>query len=305
MIRIRIYLLVFGLLFSQQLIGQESKYAQSDTIPFDFTSYNNIVVDALINDADSVRLMFHTAANDISLIEESTKNMNSISWNDTASDIVSWGGSSGQSRMSANNTVQVGRFGLDSLTIWENKNSGHTTDGKFGPNFFEGDFIEINFDSSVMIIHSAMPSTINGYTKLPLRSENGFMFIEAVSIVGNKEFPNQYLIHSGYSGSILYDDQFVEDSKIAEHIEVTGEKRLSDSAGNVLIESKGKLGKLLLGDAVFQDISVGFFQGALGRQKISVLGGNLLKRFNIIIHANRETIYLKANSLHSEPFGQG
>ena len=111
---LRFYILGIGLLFGHVLSGQGMM--QSDTIPFDFTSYNNIVVDALINDEDSVRLMFHTAANDVSLIEKSTKDLSSISWNDKASGVMSWGGSSGESRVSIINTVQIGRFQLDSLS---------------------------------------------------------------------------------------------------------------------------------------------------------------------------------------------
>ncbi len=299
---LRFYNLVIGLLLGQVLSGQGMTDTKSDTIPFYFTSYNNIVVDALINEKDSVRLMFHTAANDVSLIEKSTKDLSSISWNDKASGVMSWGGSSGESRVSMNNRVQIGRFQLDSLSIWENKNSGHATDGKFGHNFFEGKHIEVNFDSSFMIVHDALPVKMEEYDELPLSFENGFMFIEAISMVGEKEIPHRYLVHSGYSGAILYDDKFAEEKNIANHIDIIKETRLSDSAGNVLIEKKGKIHRLILGNTSFDDMPVGFFQGAIGRQKMSVLGGDLMKRFNIIFHANRDVIYLKANSLHSEPF---
>jgi len=299
---LRFYNLVIGLLLGQVLSGQGMTDTKSDTIPFYFTSYNNIVVDALINEKDSVRLMFHTAANDVSLIEKSTKDLSSISWNDKASGVMSWGGSSGESRVSMNNRVQIGRFQLDSLSIWENKNSGHATDGKFGHNFFEGKHIEVNFDSSLMIVHDALPVKMEEYDELPLSFENGFMFIEAISMVGEKEIPHRYLVHSGYSGAILYDDKFAEEKNIANHIDIIKETRLSDSAGNVLIEKKGKIHRLILGNTSFDDMPVGFFQGAIGRQKMSVLGGDLMKRFNIIFHANRDVIYLKANSLHSEPF---
>ena len=48
---------------------------------------------------------------------------------------------------------------------------------------------------------------------------------------------------------------------------------------------------------MLDDITVGFFSGAIGRQKMSVLGGNVLKRFNILIDSEREHIYLKSNGL--------
>ena len=50
------------------------------------------------------------------------------------------------------------------------------------------------------------------------------MFIEGTSRVGGIDYTNHFLIHSGYGGTILYDDQFVEKSKIGEQIEITAEQ---------------------------------------------------------------------------------
>jgi len=61
----------------------------------------------------------------------------------------------------------------------------------------------------------------------------------------------------------------------------------------------------MIGEQTFQNIPVGFFEGAIGRQKMSILGGNVLKRFNLIINSKREYLYVKANSLHSLPFIDG
>ena len=294
------FLTLLGILFIQVLSAQEAspKHKESifETIPFEFTKYNNIVIDAIVNDVDSVRLMFHTAADDVSLIKESTKKLKSINWNEKVGGVKSWGGSNGESRVSFNNTIKINKFQLDSLSIWVNKYSGHTTDGKFGPNFFGEKHIEINFDSSLMIIHNALPSKIEDFYKVPIKFENGFMFVEATSIIGEKEIKNQYLIHSGYSGTILLDDNFVSENEIANQVEITEENELLDSAGNVMIEKKGKLPKFIFGNEAFQDIPVGFFEGAIGRQKMSLIGGSILKRFNIIIDAERENLYLQSIS---------
>jgi hypothetical protein len=48
---------------------------------------------------------------------------------------------------------------------------------------------------------------------------------------------------------------------------------------------------------------VGFFEGAIGKQKMSVVGGDVLKRFNILIGLDRTEIYLKPNSLFNNAFG--
>lgn len=42
--------------------------------------------------------------------------------------------------------------------------------------------------------------------------------------------------------------------------------------------------------------------GSIGRQKMSVLGGDLLKHFNIIIDRKNGFIYIKPNQLMDTPF---
>lgn len=299
----KLLLLVSLLFVSQLVVGQGNARpaaAQTDTIPFELTQHNNIAIKAVINEADTVKLMFHTAANGVTLIKEATEKMTNIKWSQAES-VKSWGGEN-EARYSEDNTLQIGAFRWDSLLIFENTNSGPTTDGKFGPNLFAGKAIEINFEESILLIHQRLPDKIAACEKVALRFENDLMFIEGTSSIGGKEFPNLFLVHSGYGGTILYDDKFVSDSKIGEQIEITEEQELKDSYGNVLKTKKGNLPKFSLGETTFEAIPVGFFEGAIGRQKMSVIGGNLLKRFNLIIDANRTYVYLKPNRLKALPY---
>ena len=45
------------------------------------------------------------------------------------------------------------------------------------------------------------------------------------------------------------------------------------------------------------DVPVGFFEGKIGQQQISIIGADVIKRFNMIIDSNREYIYLEENQL--------
>ena len=123
------------------------------------------------------------------------------------------------------------------------------------------------------------------------------MFVAANCEVGGDIISNKFLIHSGYAGSVLFDDQFSNANKLSERLKITSEKQLKDSYGNVLKTKKAILPNFVLGNFNLKNIPVGFFDGAIGRQKMSILGGDVLKRFNIIIDAKREFIYLKPNKL--------
>jgi hypothetical protein len=297
-------LYLLGILFCQMTFGQSTKDTSTNTIianiPFKLTSHNNISIKAILNEQDTINLMFHTAAGSLTLIENTTQNLKSIVWSNE-NEVESWGGKS-TARFSPHNSLRIGQLTWDSLAIWENLHSGPTTDGKFGPNLFEGQVIEINFDKSLITIYESLPSKVKNFNQSNLIYENGFMFIEGSSNIGNHKYNNRFLIHSGYSGSILYDDQFIIDHKLSSQLQVIDEKELKDSYGKIITTKKAILPFFILGDITFKNIPVGFFEGTIGRQQMSVIGGDILKRFNIIIDSERKYIYLKTNSLFKLPY---
>ncbi|MEA1784757.1 hypothetical protein U1E44_01515 [Arenibacter sp. GZD96] len=271
-----------------------------DIIPFKLSTYNNIVVEAVLNTTDTVNLMFHTAANSASVIKSSSERLNSITWTNETAVSASWGGN-GVSRYSQANTLKIGNMVFDSLSIWENEKSGPGTDGKFGINLFDDYVVEINFDESLIKLHHTLPNT-EDYIKMNLDNKDGLLFITGTSRIDSSDYDNPFLIHSGYSGALLFDDKFSNETQMGQYIKITSEEVLKDSFGNILKTKKGILPKFSLGEMQFFDVPVGFFEGTIGKQKMSVMGGDMIKRFNIIFDKDSAAIYLKANSLMNERF---
>ncbi|WP_323758160.1 hypothetical protein [Roseivirga sp.] len=300
------YLIVLILLTSNlskaQLLETTVTNTIVETIPFELTSHNNIAIKAVFGGVDTLNLMFHTAAGSINLTTKATKRIKSIDWK-TESDVGSWGGRA-TSRFSESNSLTIGKLHWDSLSVWEDENSGPTTDGKFGPNLFKEYFIEIDFDKSLMILHNTLPSKAAEYEKIPVIFKNDNLFIQGTSTIAGVDYKNEFLIHSGYGGALLYDDQFASESNIGDRIEITSEQELKDSFGNVIKVKKGTLPSLRIGNTGLTAVPVGFFEGKIGRQQMSVIGGDLLKRFNMIIGLNRAYIYLKTNNLKNIAYTQ-
>ena len=266
----------------------------SYSIPFKLTSDNNMVISAVLNTKDTLNLMLHTAASDFTLTLAATAKISNLNFSRTDS-IKSWGGNSNTARYSANNTITIAGHHWNDIKIWENVNSGPGTDGKFGLDLFGKKTIEIDFDRLLVIVHDHLPKKIKNYEKLKLYMQDDMMFIEGSCLIGKKTFTNKFLIHSGYAGAILFDDKFAADTKIDSSLKIIGEKSLKDSYGNVLKTKKAILPGFSVAKISFKDVPVGFFTGAIGRQKMSIIGGDLLKRFNLIINTERSEIYLKAN----------
>ncbi|MFT3825175.1 MAG: aspartyl protease family protein [Chitinophagaceae bacterium] len=295
--------LIIAVCLYQGAIGQQKNQVteKDHIIPFQLTKYNNLSVQAVLNNKDTVNLMFHTAASSLTLTEEATKKITSLKFEGTDT-VKSWGGADNESRFSKSNTLQIGDLSWENIAIWENKNSGPLTDGKFGPDLFENKVVEIDFDKKVIIVHAALPAKAKKYEKLKLTHESDLLFVEAECSIDKSTYKNKFLLHSGYSGAILVDDKFAAETKMGDQLKIVDVKELKDSYGNVLKTKKAILPAFRIGNEKLTNTSVGFFEGAIGRQKISIIGGDILKRFNIIIDAQREYIYLKTNSLKNTAY---
>ena len=289
------------LIFSGEvLLGQK----KAIIIPFQLTAHNNIVVPAILNETDTLHLMFHTAASDVTLTEDATKKLKSIRFNGTTEGIKSWGGAANTARYSANNSLRIGGRLLSGIEIWENKFSGPNTDGKFGLDLFRGQCIQLDFEQKIMLVSPTLPKKLKRYQQFKLTIEDELMFIEASCAFGDTVIIHPFLIHSGYSGGLLLDDQFASENRLGEKLKITGTKDLKDSYGNVIKTQKAILPGLSIGKNTLSDVPVGFFEGAIGRQKMSIMGGDVLKRFQIVIDLKNGDIYLKGNKLRKEGYGK-
>lgn len=268
------------------------------TVPFRVTAYNSIVTEAVLNRTDTLHLMLHTASADVTLTDEAIARLKSFRMDGEVDSVKSWGGNGNSSGFSKDNTLGMRKLFLKNVTVWQDKNSGWETDGKFGLNLFNNQVLEFNFDKHLLTVDTRLPRNLKGYDKFKLFFKNDDLFIEAVCQVGTDTFANRYLIHTGYSGCLLLDDNFTSRHQMGEKLQIVGEKKLTDAYGNVFTTQKAILPAFAIGKYVLNNVPVGFFQGAIGRQKFSVIGGDILKRFNWIIDAKREYIYLKPNRLY-------
>lgn len=290
-----LFLMVMCLLYSTNAQNVPIKHQKTYTIPFRITAYNNIIIKAAINGKDTVDLMLHTASSDITLTEDATKKLHTIQFAGTVDDVKSWGGGGNRSRYSKNNSLNIAGLHWDKVEIWDDQNSGQESDGKIGLNFFNGQVLDFDFEKQQLIIRQSLPRNLKQYEKLNLVSQGPNLFIKGNLQIGDEILETDLLLHSGYGGDILLDDAFVQNNKIDQKIKITSEKKLKDAYGNVLITQKGLLPVLKLGKLQLHNANVGFFTGTIGRQKMSIMGGDILKRFRIIIDATRQTVYLKPN----------
>lgn len=272
----------------------------ADTIPFQLTEANNISIEAILNKEDTVNLMFHTASNSVGLISKVVDEIAKLDMDNSVTGNA-WGGT-GTARYSKNNHLQIGDFSWDGLVVWESRHSGPDTDGKFGLHLFDHKVLEINYDEKALIIHHSLPQLPENTQQMDLVFNQDMMFLEGILEIDGHQIQNQFLIHSGYSGALLVDDEFANENQLGEKLEIISESELQDSYGNKMKTKKAILPALHIGKSDFSEVPISFFEGSIGRQKMSVIGGQMLRRFNLFLDLQKAQIYFQPNSQSTIPF---
>ncbi|AZA55615.1 hypothetical protein EG348_16165 [Chryseobacterium sp. G0201] len=257
-----------------------------EKIPFRITKHNNIIVKTLVNDRDSLDLMFQIAMEDASISPERTRKADHIIFKDEESE---------------NNTVKIGKLAIKNVKFYDNELTGHEADGKIGTKMFKGKAFKIDYDNNQFLIYDKIPD-LKGYESTPLFSENGQFYIVADNVIGGKQEEVYFLLQSGYSGGVLYSNEFVDGKDLDKKLTVTGEKTLKNSAGKSIVTKQGILPFLKLGNIVLKDLSAGFFSGDLKTQKVNYFGADLLRRFNWVFDAERKKAYFKPSKYFSEAY---
>lgn len=277
---------MFKIISSLLLLSFLSTIQAQEIIPFRITKHNNIIVKTLVNDKDSLDLMFQIAMEDASISANRKRNADHIIFKDEISD---------------GNTIKIGKKKYENIRFFDNELTGHEADGKIGTGIFKGKIFKIDYDNSRFVVYDKMPD-LKGYQSVPLLLKNEQLFIPANSIIEKQNVEAYFLLQSGYSGGILYSNEFADGKELDKKLKVTGEKTLKNSSGQSVITKNGILPVLKVGNFVLKDVSAGFFAGELKIQKSSYFGADLLRRFNWIFDAERNKVYFKPSKYFKKAY---
>ena len=273
-----IFFLIF--IFSNIINAQER-------IPFRITKYNNIIVKALVNNKDSLNLMFQIAMEDASISPERLNPANSIVF---------------EKEISENNSLKIGNLDFENIKFYDNEFTGYEADGKFGTGIFKGKTYQIDYDNNQFIIYDSLPN-VTGYKKILLvKNEYGLIIISCNNIIANEKYQTDLILQSGYSGGLLYSNDFADSNKLSEKLEITGEKTLKNSANQSITTKQGILPLLGISDTHLKNVSAGFFTGEIKNQSVNYFGADLIRRFNWIFDLKREVVYIKPSKYFNEPY---
>ena len=277
----KFYFLLFSVIFISSINAQE-------VIPFRITKYNNIIVKTLVNDKDSLDLMFQIAMTDASISPERLKPAKSIIFKD---------------EISKNNSLKIGKSEWKNVTFYDNELTGQEADGKIGTGIFKGKTYKIDYDKNQFVIYDQLPD-VKDYKQVSFTyNKEGQVFLICDNLIGSDTYEVSFLLQSGYPGGLLYSNQFADSKKLIERLKITGEKTLKNSAGKSITTKQGILPSLtIIDDIILKDVSAGFFTGEIKNQTTSYFGADLIRRFNWIFDAESQIIYIQPSKYFNEPY---
>ena len=83
-------------------------------------------------------------------------------------------------------------------------------------------------------LHESLPEKVQGWKRLPARVEIGAMLIDGNLQLSKQRISHSFLLHSGYSGFALLDDEFVARHEAIQWLQILEECELTNSSGKKL-----------------------------------------------------------------------
>lgn len=184
---------------------------------------------------------------------------------------------------------------------------GIPVNGIIGYKFFKNNIVEINYQKKRVVVHINDKSTHERLSKkfneVPITIERSKPYIYATAVVNDDKIPAKLLIDIGNSDAFW----IFENNKIK-----LPKKNFPDFLGKGFsgdIEGhRAKIDNFLIDDFNFKKPIVSFPDSTSIRNvkmvpdRIGSVGGEVLKRFTVVLDYEDKKMYLKKNSKFSEPF---
>lgn len=273
----------------------------SDTIPFILGNDHYIHIKGKVNNSETLDFIFDSGAGTCVLNERGQKIASIKLDGQTDGE-----GSSGFTveQTSSSNHLQLSSLNWKNLSLTYIDYKGSiNTDGVLGYNIFEDKVVEIDYEKSLLIIHSKMPANITGYSKQSIKHDLNGTFIQATLNNGEKDFTAWYLFDTGGSLTIEVGGDYATNNKLYGTMKNLGKSNATGNGKGFFQNEIVELPILKLFGFAIQDVPIHIassdksFYGEAG-----IIGNNVLKRFNTFIDYPNATIYLKPNSLMSLSF---
>ncbi|GAB4045866.1 hypothetical protein [Spirosoma litoris] len=271
--------------------GFTQKRALSDTIPFAMNEQNNLFVKAVFNYSDTLNLNFDTGTTELVLI-------NTVL--------------SGKLKQTPRLYTTVYPLQLGRTTyltkVYDAELTAHQTDGRFGWDLFKDKIVEVDYDKSLLIVHSALPRAVaesDVYTKLDIDFIKDLMLVKGSIEQDGVINEDLFLFDSGYQRSVMLDNDLLREGGFpTDKMAIIKKVVMKGAQGNEIPVITANLNTLTIGKYQLRNVPVQQVTTSkpVKGKNIHILGNDVLKRFNSFLDFQHKVVYLKPNHLYRVAF---
>lgn len=271
--------------------------ALHDTIPFIRTAHEAISFKAVVNETDTVILHFDTGSWNVRLTKDAIVKKTKLLSNQP--EYLSGKTGPDFKKLNKVTKLQIGKLIFNNPEFAVTDLTAHDMDGRFGWNLFESKQVEMDYDKSVMIVHSGkLIKAPKGYVRSSLEFKHSFMIVKGAMKKGNEIFSGDFLMDTGAECAIILDSTWTAQADFDRNLPLMKTITLSNPRG-IKFETKVVLAPAF---AINGFELTGIPTLILGTRNpagfsVNNLGGDVLKRFNFIMDFKNDCIYWKPNTL--------
>ncbi|SHG97287.1 PDZ domain (Also known as DHR or GLGF) [Flavobacterium micromati] len=187
---------------------------------------------------------------------------------------------------------------------------GIPVNGIIGYQFFRDNLVEINYRKKRITVYKdnikVREKIEEKFTKIPMSVEKSKPYLNSKVTLNDKEIPVKLLVDIGNSDAVwLFENR-------SEFIKVPL-KNFDDFLGKGfsgdIYGKRARIQKLQMGEFNFSDL-VAAFPDSISTKSVTMVadrmgsvGGEIMKRFNVVFDYQHQQLYLKKNSNYSAAFG--
>lgn len=273
-----------------------------EIIPFELGDDNRIYIKGLINQSDTLNLVFDLGAN-ITVINKTNMEAKNVSITFDTLVINAGGNGTSEESKSFNNIVSIGTQDYTTkevLGISYPENA--KLDGLIGWNFFEDKIVEIDFESKELLISDKLPDYYVRYSKNKLKFISCLPYIKLILYKGKKKIKIWSMLDTGYNSTLKVYYNTVIENKLLNEYPIMGESTSTGTDGAVAKSDYVLLPRIEIGGYEIYNMPADLVKTKVNSTIPALFGGNLLKRFHIILDFKNKDVYIKPNTMINSQF---
>jgi hypothetical protein len=255
-------------------------------IPFILGDNDKIYLKGRVNGGEELNFQFDLGCGG-SILKESSADAAKLEFDSS----ITLSNSDGvnQVPLSNNNHLEIGGLHWRGLPFAIADNMTHREDGLLGNTLFQDKVLEINYDRKVLVIHDALPTIDNSFSKYPIVLDGVVPFLQGTLTISDEQRDGWFMVDTGAYTSILYSDRVSPWHKLVAEL-------------HSMLGRDESRPRLTIGEHAFGDFNYTIENGPRNEDQRGLLGNDILKRFNTVLDNQSGFIYLRLNSLADAPY---